>query len=108
MTKRGGQEPLVKIASAANQALAEMWKELLQNNGIRSLARISGPLTAYASFTSPHDLLVLAPDADQARQILAAFNENARDFAPVGDGEPGAEEGEDDYWMEGAEEEPQG
>jgi hypothetical protein len=105
MTRRGGQEPLVKIASAANQALAEMWKELLKNNGIPSLARIAGPLTAYASFTSPHDILVLASDAEQARRILAAFNENERDLAPSGVDDPDEDE-DDEYWMEGAEADP--
>ena len=107
MTNPGRQDPLVKIASAANQALAEMWKELLQNNGIPSLARISGPLTAYATYTSPHDILVLASDANRARHLLAAFNEDARDFAPIDKGEPMGDD-EDEYWMEGAEEEPRG
>ncbi len=100
MTARDGREPLVKIASAENQVLAEMWKEMLLNNGIPSLARISGPLIGYAPFASPHDLLVLTADADAARLLLAAFNEDAQDLAPT-DGE----DGEDEYWMEGAEKE---
>jgi hypothetical protein len=106
MIGRGGQEPLVKIASAANQALAEMWRELLHNNGIPALARIAGPLTAYAAFTSPHDILVLAADAEQARRLLAAFNENERDFARSGVDDSDEDE-DDEYWMEGAEADPQ-
>jgi hypothetical protein len=66
---------LVKIASAGNQAVAEMWREVLANEGIPALARIAGPLTAYATFASPHDLLVAAGDAERAREILAAYNE---------------------------------
>jgi hypothetical protein len=82
-----------------------MWRELLHNNGIPALARIAGPLTAYASFTSPHDILVLASDAEQARRLLAAFNENERDLAPPGMDDPG-EDVDDEYWMEGAEADP--
>lgn len=107
MTATGGQEPLVKIASAANQVLAEMWRELLRNNGIPALVRIAGPLTAYATFTSPHDILVLAADVERARQILGAFNENDRDFA-VAEDAAAPEDEDDEYWMEGAEEDKPG
>jgi hypothetical protein len=107
MMTRADGEPLVKVAQAGNQALAEMWRELLRNNGIPSLVRIAGPLTAYASFTSPHDILVLAADADAARDLLAAFHEDTGDLAPTAEGEPREDE-EDEYWLEGAEERERG
>jgi hypothetical protein len=101
----GGQEsdPLVRVAQAGNQALAEMWKEMLRSNGIESMLRISGAPTAYVTFSAPHDILVLASDAEQARDLLAAYNEDERDLA-LGRNDDD-EEGEEPYWMEGAEEE---
>ncbi len=96
-----GDEALVRVASAGNQALGEMWREVLANNGIPCLLRIAGPLTGYASFGSPHDLFVRAADADRARAFLAAYNEDESDLALGRDaGDEGAEA---DYWMEGAE-----
>ena len=77
--------PLVRIASAPNAAIAEMWKGLLDNEGIPALIRMAGPLTGYVTFASPHDLLVLASDAETARQFLAAFNEDERDLVGADD-----------------------
>ena len=79
MTRRGDE--LVKVASAGNQALGEMWREVLENNGIPCLLRVAGPLLAYATFTSQHDLLVAASDAVRARDLLAAYNEDEGDLA---------------------------
>ena len=97
-----GDEALVRVASAGNQALGEMWREVLENNGIPCLLRIAGPLTGYASFGSPHDLFVRAADADRARAFLAAYNEDESDLALGRDA--GDEGAEDAYWMEGSEE----
>ncbi len=83
MAARGRGEQMVRVASAPNAAIAEMWKELLGNEGIPALIRMSGPLTAYVTFASAHELLTLASDAAEARDILAAFNENANDL--IGD-----------------------
>ena len=107
---RGREEPLVRVASAGNQAIAEMWREMLSNNGIPALVRIGGPLTGYATFASPHDILVLAADLPAARDLLAAYDrdvgEDEGDLAR-GRGEAGDDDGEEPYWMAGAEgEEP--
>ena len=83
MTARGRGEEMVRVASAPNAAIAEMWKGLLANEGIPALVRMAGPLTAYVTFASAHDLLTLASDAAEARGILAAFNENEGDL--IGD-----------------------
>jgi hypothetical protein len=77
--------PLVRVASAPNAAIAAMWKGLLDNEGIPALIRMAGPLTGYAPFASPHDLLVLATDAEAARDLLAAFNEDERDLVGTDD-----------------------
>ena len=85
MAARGRDEGMVRVASAPNAAVAEMWKELLANEGIPALIRMSGPLTGYVTFASAHDLLTLASDATAARDMLAAFNENVNDIIPDDD-----------------------
>jgi hypothetical protein len=82
-----GNEPLVRIAQAGNQSLAEMWRDVLRSNGIPSMVRIAGAVTAYVTFAAPHDILVLASDAERARDLLAAYNEDERDLA-LGRDEP--------------------
>jgi hypothetical protein len=107
MTDARGNEPLVRVAQAGNQSLAEMWKDVLQSNGIPSMLRIAGAVTAYVTFAAPHDILVRASDAAQARDLLAAYNEDERDLALGRDDGPD-DEGGKPYWMEGAEEEQPG
>ena len=74
-------DKLVKVASAGNQAVGEMWREVLESNGIPCLLRVAGPLLAYATFTSQHDLLVAESDAARARELLAAYNEDEGDLS---------------------------
>lgn len=80
MSGRDQGRQLTRIASAPNAVIAEMWKELLDNEGIPALIRMAGPLTAYVTFASAYDILVLAANAAEARELLAAFNENEDDF----------------------------
>lgn len=97
--------PLVRVAQAGNQALAEMWKDVLHGNGIPSMIRIAGAVTAYVTFAAPHDILVLAPDAERARDLLAAFNEDERDLALGREDGDAADEDDAPYWLAGAKEE---
>jgi hypothetical protein len=101
MTDVRGNDPLVRVAQAGNQALAEMWKDVLRSNGIPSMVRIAGAVTAYVTFAAPHDILVLASDAEQARDLLAAYNEDERDLA-LGRDADHDDEGDEPYWMAGA------
>ena len=78
---RAGDDPLVRVAQAGNQALAEMWQDVLRSHGIPSMVRIAGAVTGYVTFAAPHDILVLASNAAGARDILAAYNEDERDLA---------------------------
>lgn len=80
MSNNDQAQQLTRIASAPNAVIAEMWKGLLDNEGIPALIRMSGPLTAYVTFASGYDILVLAANAEEARELLAAFNENEDDF----------------------------
>ena len=84
-----GAKQLVRVASAPNAAVAEMWKGLLDNEGIPALIRMAGPLTGYVTFASPHDILVVAANAEEARALLAAFNENTADLVPDDDDRAG-------------------
>ena len=86
MSKNDQGKQLTRIASAPNAVIAEMWKELLDNEGIPALIRMSGPLTAYVTFATAYDILVLPANAEEARELLAAFNENDDDFV-AGDGD---------------------
>lgn len=79
MSGRG--EPLVKVAQAGNQALAEMWKDVLADNNIPSLLRMAGGLVGYVTFAAPYDILVRAADAEAARDLLAAYNRDEGDLA---------------------------
>ncbi len=98
-----GEDKLVKVASAGNQAVGEMWREVLESNGIPCLLRVAGPLLAYATFTSQHDLLVAESDAERARELLAAYNEDEGDLsldresaiAAADDEDPAGEEDDD-------------
>ena len=101
-------DPLLKVAQAGNQALAEMWKDVLRSNGIPSMLRMAGGLTAYVTFAAPYDILVLASKAEEARDLLAAYNEDEGDLAlgrDGGGGDKDDEDGDKPYWMEGADEE---
>lgn len=80
MSRHDRGRQLTRIASAPNAVIAEMWKELLDNEGIPALIRMAGPLTAYVTFASAYDILVLAVNAEEARELLAAFNENEDDL----------------------------
>ena len=66
-----GDGQIVKIALAPNEAVAAMWREMLQAEGILVLVRVGGPGLAY--FTPAlceHHLYVRADQAARARQVL--------------------------------------
>ena len=66
-----GQPALVQIAVAPNEALANIWRELLQAEGVPVLLRIGGPGLAYfAPALCEHHLHVRAAQAARARQLL--------------------------------------
>ena len=70
-------EPLVHIATAPNEAVANMWSDILKEHDIRCLLK-SGKLRAamYSlTYNQQYEIHVLASEAKKAAQILAPFLE---------------------------------
>ncbi|MDP2727269.1 MAG: DUF2007 domain-containing protein [Dehalococcoidia bacterium] len=70
------EEHLVKIATAANEPLAHMWAEDLENQGIPCLAKpVGGPgiTGVWAAAVFEHELWVRASQAAEAVNILSEY-----------------------------------
>ena len=73
---KSGGDPLEHIATAPNEALAMMWAEILENEGMHCLTRSgNGRAAMYVSLLSRCEIHVLATQAKKAKQILAPFLE---------------------------------
>jgi hypothetical protein len=81
------QGPLVRVATARNQAEAEMLEGLLLEEGIPSLVRRSGGFDVPDFLASgPRDLLVPAAGAELAQQVLGPLG--PREPRRPGEGTP--------------------
>lgn len=65
-------DPIVYLATVGNQPLAQMWAELLADEGVRAMLKPLGPgMGAWASTaTFEHELYVLQSQLDQAKAIV--------------------------------------
>jgi len=63
------EDRLVAAKTAPNQLVAEMWRSMLQDNGIPSVVQTSDAY-AYLGALSPCTVLVSAYQADEARSLL--------------------------------------
>ncbi|CCF86091.1 putative signal transducing protein [Nitrolancea hollandica] len=64
-------EKVVPVAVAPNEPIAELWRGLLEQEGITAMLKAMGPGAAYFSnFGYQHTLYVLESDAERARDIL--------------------------------------
>jgi len=78
--------PLVRVATARNQAEAELLEGILLEEGIPSLVRRTGGFDVPDFLASgPRELLVPAAGAELAREVLGTPEPVA---APVGEGTP--------------------
>ncbi|MFC1920410.1 hypothetical protein ACFLYQ_01645 [Chloroflexota bacterium] len=70
-------EPLVHIATAPNEPLGMMWKEILENEGIHPLVKSRDMRASMytPSLLSRCEIHVLASQAKEAKQLLAPFLE---------------------------------
>lgn len=67
---------LVLLATAPNEIEAELWKAILEDNGIHSMIKVPGSLNLYFSPMSlSHQLYVLEPCLEKAREILGDIKE---------------------------------
>jgi hypothetical protein len=72
------KEPIVHIATAPNEMVANMWSEILEENGIHCLLQ-GGELQAamYASpLAVPYKIYVLESEAEKAKEVLEPFLED--------------------------------
>ncbi len=71
------REALVCIATAPNEMIANLWKDVLKDNGIDSMLKSTSfmDVAQYAHNVFPYEIYVLASDADTAKDILAPFIE---------------------------------
>jgi len=70
--------PLVHIATAPNESIANMWAGILEEHGIRCLLKSANLRAAMYCFTYNMrcEIHVLASEAEQAKGILAPFLED--------------------------------
>jgi len=67
---------MVHIATAPNELEAQLWKGILEDNGIYSMVRTTESLNLYISPMSlQHELYVLESDEENARNILGDISE---------------------------------
>ena len=73
--RKGHDDPLVPIATAANEAMANMWAGMLEENGIHCLIKdkLSGVTLSVWSMNRPCEIHVIASEARRATRILAPF-----------------------------------
>lgn len=70
-------EPMVHIATAPNEPLAMMWKEILENEGIHSLIKSRDLRAAMymPSLLSRCEIYVLESQAEEAKRAISPFIE---------------------------------
>jgi hypothetical protein len=77
------REPLVHIATAPNEVVAQMWAEILEDDGIHcsiKMGRVAGDfLSLFTRMGVPAEVHVLASEAQKAKEILDSLEESPTD-----------------------------
>ena len=75
LTEIMSDEPLVRIATAPNEAIAHMWSGILEDNGIHCLLKSENLRAAMyvLPFNTQYEIQVLASEAVKATEILTPF-----------------------------------
>ena len=76
----GSEDPIVKLVGGLGRTQAEMWRELLKNDGIPSMVKNMGSGLGYHYggmdlFTRDWDLFVKQSDLELARQLLPSLDQ---------------------------------
>jgi hypothetical protein len=78
-----GNEPFVHIATAPNEVVAQMWAEILEDDGIHCLMKMGTAATDFLSLLTrmgvPTEIHVLASEAQKAEEILGSLEESPAD-----------------------------
>ncbi len=67
------RDPIVKLAGALSEPEAEMWRELLEENGVPAMVKNVDALSVTQAFPSPFnncDLYVKQSDLERAEDVL--------------------------------------
>jgi hypothetical protein len=77
-----GHEPLVHIATASDEVLASMWKEVLEDEGIRCMVKRDDLAAATFALTwnTQCEIHVLASDAEKTKEILDSLREDSQPY----------------------------
>ncbi len=71
---------LVKVGTAPNEPVAQMWKGALEAEGIPAMVKPTGPGWAdYSVTVCPHYIYVLGHDEERARALLDTLAEEGED-----------------------------
>jgi hypothetical protein len=73
-----GHEPLVHIATAPDEVTAALWKEVLEDEGIRCLVKRDDLAAATFALTwnTQCEIHVLASESEKAKEILDSLRED--------------------------------
>ena len=66
-------EALVPLAEAPNQVVAELWCELLANEGMKSVISAADAVSFLGVTALPCRLMVARADLERAREVLASL-----------------------------------
>ena len=66
-------EALVLLAEAPNQVVAELWQEILSNEGINSVISAADAVSFLGVTALPCRLMVAWADLERAREVLASL-----------------------------------
>ncbi len=77
----GSDDPIVKLVGGLGRTQAEMWRELLENDGVPAMFKNMGGGLSYHfgaadTFTSDWDLFVKESDLERARELLPSLDED--------------------------------
>jgi hypothetical protein len=78
-----GKEPLVHLTAAPNEVVAQMWAEILEDDGIHcstKMGTIAGDsLSVFTRMGVPVEIYVLASEVQRANEILDSLEESPTD-----------------------------
>ena len=79
-----GNKPLVHITTAPNEVVAQMWAQILEDDGIHCLIKRGTVTSDFFSLLTntgvPAEIHVLSSQAQEAKEILDSLEESSTDI----------------------------